>query len=497
MQFFLLLLQLAGTAKSFEPLHRRGKNTLPYGIMVGSPSFVDRKSSIRASEVDASSIPDTSTPSGPKKVPSLIVFDLDNTLWTPELYTLRSLQRSGGTPVAGRDVKLFPGAREVLTSIREGGGPLADVRFAVASRTSSGEWARDLLRQFDIEGLFEQIEIFPGDKSRHFKNLQKATGVPYDEMLFFDDARDGRYGNCVPVSAMGVLCCHCPDGLVSSDVFGTALDRFSTWDKTAGCIVERDGSVTAARGGGKKGASGERTSGSVVRLMADRKFGFVPGAGKNRKDLFFHFNNLPDRGEAVAVGDRLSYVVSSNGGKSSATEIQYVAGPRGTTPEAPVDTVQMHVFSMNMPFAALLANEYKTLETRNGTMFTPYPPGTKFLLHVGKRTYPDGDRHIDVMKSDGALSDADIASLKSLPDGFGRGAAVAICEIGSTVATTLEDRCDPNFQRSVGAFGADSGYMATEIRRAEFLKRPVRVSGRGGVFKADVDRGVIPDGWLD
>uniref|UniRef100_A0A7S1BMC9 Uncharacterized protein n=2 Tax=Corethron hystrix TaxID=216773 RepID=A0A7S1BMC9_9STRA len=130
-------------------------------------------------------------------------------------------------------------------------------------------------------------------------------------------------------------------------------------------------------------------------------------------------------------------------------------------------------------------------------MFTPYPPGTKFLLHVGKRTYPDGDRHLDVMRRDASLTEPDIAALKSLPDGFGRGSAVAILEIGSTRATTLEERSDPAFERRVGAFGADSGAMATEVRRAAWLKKPVRVPGKGGVWKAKVDRSVIPDGWTD
>ena len=40
-------------------------------------------------------------------------------------------------------------------------------------------------------------------------------------------------------------------------------------------------------------------------------------------------------------------------------------------------------------FAALLANGYKDLETRNGTMFAGYPAGTQMLLHVGQRIYPD------------------------------------------------------------------------------------------------------------
>jgi hypothetical protein len=63
------------------------------------------------------------------------------------------------------------------------------------------------------------------------------------------------------------------------------------------------------------------------------------------------------------------------------------------------DEVSMPVFSMNLPFAALFANGYKTLESRNGTMFTPYEPGTKMLLHVGRRTYPDGGRHLQIMAS--------------------------------------------------------------------------------------------------
>lgn len=118
------------------------------------------------------------------------------------------------------------------------------------------------------------------------------------------------------------------------------------------------------------------------------------------------------------------------------------------------------------------------------------------LLHVGQRTYPDGNRHIDVMKS-GGLSDSDILSLKSLPRGFTKGMAVAIVELGKTFETTLEQRCDPDFQRAVAAFGADSGMRATEIKRVEYLKKGVKVSGKGGVFKARVERSVIPDGWLD
>ena len=69
-------------------------------------------------------------------------------------------------------------------------------------------------------------------------------------------------------------------------------------------------------------------------------------------------------------------------------------------------------------------------------------------------------------------------------------------ELGKTYETTIEERSVPSFERKVAAYGADSGRMVTEIRRAAWLKSPVTVSGKGGVFKVDIDPDVIPEGWI-
>ena len=50
--------------------------------------------------------------------------------------------------------------------------------------------------------MFDYIEIFPGDKKQHFSNLKRVSGLEYHDMLFFDDNRDGKYGNCEPVSQL-------------------------------------------------------------------------------------------------------------------------------------------------------------------------------------------------------------------------------------------------------------------------------------------------------
>lgn len=425
-------------------------------------------------------------------LPKLIVFDLDNTLWSPELYQLRKHQRTNQIPIAGKDVKLLKGAQAALDMKQD----LPDTKFAVASRTKSVDWAHSLLDQFDIRHLFDHVEIFPGNKRSHFENIQRDSGVKFNEMLFFDDARDGKYGNCKPVSQMGVLSVHCPSGLHSPEIFETGLQRYKEWDGARNTIVEWNGEVTnsgvSVSTSSTTTMSNERQEGVVKMVNHEKGYGFIRYGNGNTQDVFFHFSSMPND-VVVEQGDVLSFTVGRDGksGKSRAENVELVGANNNSNKK---DTVKMHVFSMNQPFAALLANGYKTLETRNGTMFVPYPEGTKMLLHVGRRTYPDGNRHIDVMKS-GGLNDDEIEKLKSLPPGFSKGSAVAILEIGKTYETTVKERSDAEFQRNVSAFGEDSGRMVTEIKRAEYLKRPVKVSGQGGVFKADIPKDALPDGW--
>jgi len=449
-----------------------------------------------ASSLESSALHATDASSTSTAVPSLIVLDLDNTLWTPELYQLRKLERNKQYPVANKDVKLFPAIQSILSSIKKdlasnGGSSIySETKFAIASRTKSVEWAHDLLKQFDLTDFFHYVEIFPGDKKRHFANLKSQSGIDYHDMLFFDDSRDGRYGNCEPVSELGALTVHCPNGIYEEKIWHGAIESFGEWytEKPANTIIEWDGTLTTTSTPDIDPTA--KFKGFVKYVNYDKRFGFIKYGSRDTKDMFFHFSSLP-AGADVEEGDEVSFGITHDQrkGKDAARDVELKNGG------GDADTVNMRVFSMNLPFAALLANGYKTLETRNGTMFTPYEEGTKMLLHVGQRIYPDGNRHLDVMKS-GGLDDDEINDLKSLPNGFGKGMAVAIVEIGKTYETTLEKRCDPDFQRSVGAFGADSGMRATEIARVEYLKKGVKVTGSGGVFKAAIDKSVIPDGWL-
>lgn len=434
-------------------------------------------------------------------LPRVIVFDLDNTLWTPELYQLRRLDRSNQIPVAGRDVELFDGAREVLENIIPNLQGDEKPILAIASRTNKVDWAEDLLDQFQLRDMFEAIEIFPGTKTNHFSKISRLTKVPFHEMMFFDDARDGRYGNCEPVAAMGVFCVHCPDGLRTKDVFEHALDLYQNkWDKTPNTIVEADGqmmvNIPQQYDRSTFSSSAKKYEGVIKLIKWNSNFGFIKfrtDYGKQEtKDVFFHFKNLKADASRIAEGDKVSFQITKdnkNKNKDMAFNVELVD-------QDDSEKVQLRCFSMNNPFAALLANGYKTLETRNGTMFTKYPEGTQMLLHVGRRTYPDGGKHLDIMKAaQPGISDDEIQKLKTLPKGFSKGNIVAILEIGKTYETTTAKRSVPEFERSVVAYGSDSGRIVTEIKRAAYLKQPVRQKGEAGVFKVKIDPDMIPDGW--
>jgi hypothetical protein len=137
----------------------------------------------------------------------MIVFDLDNTPWTPELHTLRHISgyASAGPPVlvAGRDVWLLDGAGHALHELGTCHCGLGTA-VAIASRTDKGGWARALLAQFPHPGLpgtrlaagHSHVQIFTGSKEAHFRAIAAESGLGYEEMLFFDDAVFGKWGNC-------------------------------------------------------------------------------------------------------------------------------------------------------------------------------------------------------------------------------------------------------------------------------------------------------------
>jgi magnesium-dependent phosphatase 1 len=140
----------------------------------------------------------------------LVVFDLDFTLWdcggTWCDHTNPPYYRQNGIILDEdmRKIRLYPEVQSMLQNLYD-----QDVLLGVASRTSAPDWADELMQLFDIKKYFKFFEIYPGSKVSHFQSLQLKTGLPFRDMIFFDD----EYRNIDEVSRLGVEAIFVEDGI--------------------------------------------------------------------------------------------------------------------------------------------------------------------------------------------------------------------------------------------------------------------------------------------
>ncbi|KAJ7493570.1 magnesium-dependent phosphatase-1 [Mycena latifolia] len=151
-------------------------------------------------------------------LPKLIAFDLDYTLWNLwiDTHVTGPLRRSGDAVVDahGTPVEFYPDVAGILRRLRDQG-----VLLAACSRTHAPDMARQALRLLRVPGkddsevgpaieLFDDLQIYPGSKLAHFRALHTSTGVPYEQMLFFDDELRNR-----EVERLGVTFHLTPNGV--------------------------------------------------------------------------------------------------------------------------------------------------------------------------------------------------------------------------------------------------------------------------------------------
>ncbi len=154
--------------------------------------------------------------------PSLVVFDLDFTLWDAGgvwCDCLRPPFKNDGGRVldaSGAHVWVYPETLALIHRLPEEG-----CQLALASRTGEPDWARELLCLLELTDVFPYQAIYPSDKQVHFQQLREESGIPFEEMLFFDD----EVRNIRSVGKLGVLSVQVSHGVRQSD-FDAALSQW-------------------------------------------------------------------------------------------------------------------------------------------------------------------------------------------------------------------------------------------------------------------------------
>ncbi|XP_033024793.1 magnesium-dependent phosphatase 1-like [Lacerta agilis] len=143
------------------------------------------------------------------KRPSLVVFDLDYTLWPfwVDTHVDPPFQKNSDGSVQDHNrqpINLYPEVPAVLEKLQAEAIPMA-----AASRTGEIRGANQLLDLFGLNRFICYAEIYPGSKVTHFQKLSQQTGVPLSQMLFFDDESRNIYD----ISKLGVACILVPNGM--------------------------------------------------------------------------------------------------------------------------------------------------------------------------------------------------------------------------------------------------------------------------------------------
>ena len=131
----------------------------------------------------------------------LAVFDLDYTIWKPEMYQIHGppklKTKNGKQTVTDRSntpITIFEGASYALAHIHKLREVHSmDIEAAIASRTDEPSWAQNCMDWLTVQNdngsymtltsYFPHVEIGFSDKKKHFQNLRKKTGIEYESIF--------------------------------------------------------------------------------------------------------------------------------------------------------------------------------------------------------------------------------------------------------------------------------------------------------------------------
>lgn len=170
-------------------------------------------------------------------LPKLIVFDLDACFWDTEMKFIEdypqlvcghvlavqsTIGARGDIPIPPKNIEicLHEGAKAAVRAWADD-PEFKNVIFACASKTTKPQFSHACLGALTCDGrpvakMFarEYTHIYPKTKNVHFEAIQRASGVAWKDMLYFDDCtwRD-NFADVQALSDGAITCVLTPNGL--------------------------------------------------------------------------------------------------------------------------------------------------------------------------------------------------------------------------------------------------------------------------------------------
>ena len=207
-------------------------------------------------------------------LPTIIIFDLDDCLWTPEMHELSGMpnlsvegpldptnpnsslgtvgmkvpSRRGGRK--GYDwgnsdeiVELYPGARQALRELATN-PKYQEIQVAVASTSLEPTYSQacidgiEIVKGMTMRDMISYSQIgrsgkLSSRKTGHFRLIhEESGGIPYDEMLFFDDCNWADHVGDIN-KEFGVVGVRTGVGGLTIEHFHNGLDMFKLQKRNA------------------------------------------------------------------------------------------------------------------------------------------------------------------------------------------------------------------------------------------------------------------------
>ncbi|XP_061588889.1 protein EOLA1-like isoform X2 [Cololabis saira] len=157
----------------------------------------------------------------------------------------------------------------------------------------------------------------------------------------------------------------------------------------------------------------------------------------------------------------------------------------------PVMTVQLWCLSFRQPYAGLVLDGVKTVESRWRPLLAPLQNHT-LAVHIAWRDW-EGDEWRTVLSGVLGLDGAQIQALVDSGERFGRGVVAGVVDVGGTwhCPASLEGQELHELQRSAVLTGLKDKHL-TQLSNPRWLSAPLSCRGSRDLWTVDIPAELLP-----